>query len=827
MIKPQRAQKTQKERLVLQFLFRVREAVSVISIILMISSFPSVAQVTITGRVTDGSQNLAGATVRMLTLDSALATGVASDSVGEFVLQHVLPGDYLVTVSMVGFTTSKSNSITITNSDIRLPDVVLEEDATALGEVVIKGERQYLSQKLDRMVIDLQSSITATGNTILEVLAKSPGVVVNKQSNSISMNGRSGVQIMINEKLMQVSSDVAIQMLEGMSASNIEKIELITAPPSKYDANGNAGIIHIVTKRNEDYGTNASFGLTLGARWAETVGGNFTFNKRSRRAAYFFDYAIMRNHNLHILQISRQLPMQDFLHPVNVYGHRENVTTQQNLNMNGEWRLTEATTLNLGITGYSRDWRMRARNNDTEHVAPDSAVTTHMRISQSNIWQSVTGTASIQTKINSKNEITAGIDYLYYENNNPSQYDNILQYEAHTNLDTSKVDLKKNTPIHFLIAKIDYKHTSTPHLSFEGGMKVVKSTLDNDVVVNRRINDTWRLDSLFTSYSTLNENIVAGYLSINWQNPENNWQLNGGLRYEYTRSFIKIKGECQEVTERKYGYLFPTLFFKKDIAEEQDIQFSYARRITRPTYNDIASYASFWSPNTFTAANISLRPAVSDAIRVGYHIRRWFVSLQYAQIRNEITSLQPEVRVPSNALIYRSQNLKDLRTVGLSNSFSTQPATWWEIQGSLTAQYQMARSSHLQYNNQFHLYSLNVNVINILKLPRNYSLEISGMYQSRSRSGITTFLPFGSLNVGVQKSLGTKGVIRIAVDDLLYTNNWRIKTYAPENNLDVYFDYDWHNQFVRVTYSCNLGNTKLKAVRLKSASEEERKRITN
>lgn len=80
---------------------------------------------------------------------------------------------------------------------------------------------------------------------------------------------------------------------------------------------------------------------------------------------------------------------------------------------------------------------------------------------------------------------------------------------------------------------------------------------------------------------------------------------------------------------------------------------------------------------------------------------------------------------------------------------------------------------------------------------------------------------------GVQKSVGTKGVIRIAVDDLLYTNNWRIKTYAPENSLDVYFDYDWHNQFVRVTHSCSLGNTKLKAVKLKSASEEERKRIGN
>jgi hypothetical protein len=101
------------------------------------------------------------------------------------------------------------------------------------------------------------------------------------------------------------------------------------------------------------------------------------------------------------------------------------------------------------------------------------------------------------------------------------------------------------------------------------------------------------------------------------------------------------------------------------------------------------------------------------------------------------------------------------------------------------------------------------------------------MYQSRSLSGISQFLPIGSLNAGLQKSFGKKGILRLSMDDILSTNNWKIKTKSPENNLDSYFGYNWHNQFIRLTYTRSFGNTKLRSVKLKSGSEEERRRVAN
>src|SRR5205814_5868731 len=161
-------------------------------------------------------------------------------------------------------------------------------------------------------------------------------------------------------------------MLEGMSASNVEKIELITARPAKYDAEGNAGIIHIVMKGNADFGTNGSVGLTFGYRWAETLGGNFTINHRSKKFSYFLDYSLLRNHNQHILNFGKQSLDNGFVQIVTDNSHRENITTQQNLNAGLEWKLNPNTTLNLSVTGYRRNWSLTAVNYDYNNVSPDS-----------------------------------------------------------------------------------------------------------------------------------------------------------------------------------------------------------------------------------------------------------------------------------------------------------------------------------------------------------------------------------------------------------------------------------------------------------------------
>lgn len=347
--------------------------------------------------------------------------------------------------------------------------------------------------------------------------------------------------------------------------------------------------------------------------------------------------------------------------------------------------------------------------------------------------------------------------------------------------------------------------------------------MNNNVLVQRLENNVWITDPAFTSYSNLNEQVSAAYISEKWQ-AGNAWFIHGGLRYEYTHTSIGTPTQ-KNLINRKYGHLFPGLSLKKDLDKNKDLQLSYARRITRPTYNDIAPFVFFWGPNTFSSGNTSLLPAISDAFKAGYHANRWIISLQFSHSKNEINSLQPEIDSQSN-LIYQSQNLKYLNTTGLTNSWSFNIVSWWEVQVNLTAQYQAVQTLNLKNNISLHTYGMNMGVTNSLRLPKDFSIEISGSYQSKALTGISEYLPAGSFNAGIQKKI-RKGTLRLSMDDILYTNNWRIKTIVPENNLDARFYYDFHNQFVRLTFTRSFGNNKLQSVKLKSTSEEERARVTN
>jgi hypothetical protein len=192
--------------------------------------------------------------------------------------------------------------------------------------------------------------------------------------------------------------------------------------------------------------------------------------------------------------------------------------------------------------------------------------------------------------------------------------------------------------------------------------------------------------------------------------------------------------------------------------------------------------------------------------------------------RNEIAPLQPEQDGQSN-LIYRSQNLKLLNTIGLTNSYSAVVHSWWDLQAGITIQYQAARATHLTVHREARLFGYNVALNNRIKFPKDFSIEVSALYQSRTISGISMWLPIASLNAGVRKKFGKKGTLQLSMDDILYKTNWRIKTASSDNSLSNDFSYDWHNQFIRLTYSRSLGNLKLSPAKHRAGAEEERSRV--
>jgi hypothetical protein len=774
------------------------------------------AQFFVQGQVSDGVEFLPGVNVTLFR-DSAVVSLAQTDSLGQYRLADVSSGSYRLSCSFMGY--DPFVTVLVVKGDepgIHVSEILMHEATLELSAVEITADRLAVEQLIDRMVIRPGESVTAAGNNVVEVLQKSPGVMVNRQTGVISINGRAGVRVMINNKAMQLSGDVVLQMLEGVNAAQVERIEIIASPPASYDAEGAGGIIQIFMREDSTHGTSGSLALTLGARWAPMGGLTFNVTHRTKKSAWFLDYSGTVNHNKHIMTMRRELIVAE--KPITMMDHspRENVTTQQNLNVGAEWRIGKNTELDMSFAGFRRDWELDAVASNTTVFNTDSVRETAMHATESNVWQSAMGSLALQQRLNASHRIDVTLDYLFYHNNNPSQY--------HGNIpEADEIALTKKTPIHVVVATTQYTHTDPNAVfSWDAGLKAVFSVLDNGVSVQRRYNGDWQTDALLTTWATQRERILAAYISTVWR-PGANWDISTGLRYEHTRTDIEMSADPRSV-QRRYGYWFPQLSIRKQLASGSEYFLGYSRRITRPTYNDIAPYVFFWGPDSFSSGNTTLWPALSSQVTTGLRYQEWTCTLAYSHTGNSIAMMQPEI-LSGSTLVFRSQNLEALNTLSITTSYATQVYSWWDFRGDVTLQRQSGTTAHLPVNFQRQMWGVNLNAGTVLKLPAKVAFEVSGMYQSRSLSGASEFLPYGSLNAGISRQLGAKGVLKLAVDDILYTNMWRIRTLSPENNLDVDFNYDWHNRFVRLTYTWTPGNDKVRPNRTKYGSEEERQRV--
>src|SRR6266498_549151 len=262
-------------------------------------SFQTVyAQSKIHGSVIDlNGKPIPSANVLLLnSADSSLVKGTVTNNAGIYYFDKIAIGKYFIASTYTGLEqhyTSLLHIIT-THDDIEAGTLKLLQNNAVLTNVTVFAKKPLYEQKIDRLVINVENSITSAGNTALEVLERSPGVVVDHQNNSISMNGKDGVVLMINGKINYMPISAVVQLLSGMSAGNIEKIELITTPPANFDAAGNAGYINILLKADNNYGTNGSFSGSLGYGKGWVTEASFNFNHRKGKVNLYGDLSYSR-----------------------------------------------------------------------------------------------------------------------------------------------------------------------------------------------------------------------------------------------------------------------------------------------------------------------------------------------------------------------------------------------------------------------------------------------------------------------------------------------------------------------------------------------------
>ncbi|MCX2680185.1 TonB-dependent receptor [Galbibacter sp. EGI 63066] len=783
----------------------------------------AIGQQSISGRIID-TENvpLEYATVLLLkTADSTLTQGAITTEKGDYTFENVVNGTYYISASMVGYKTEHAKSFTVQGAPMEMIPIILPKGID-LDEVTVVGRKPLFEKEVDRTIVNVQSNVINKTSSVLDVLGRSPGVSVNKQNGGIRMGGKSGIQIMINGKINRMPLDAVVQMLDGMSANQVEKIELITTPPAKYEAEGNAGLINIVMTESPDMGTNGNAGATVGFNKGIILGANAGLTHRSKKLSIFANYTGSYDDNINDWNTYHRQTVDGYLQTTNSESLREPVIINHSFHGGLEYQLTGTTTLSTLISGAIRDWDMDANTHVESTKSQDSSIVTDMSLHEDNVLESFSGSLGIKEQLNDKSILGLIYDYLYFHRDNPSQYNNQVFVNGNSEEIDSKIDVSAVTPMNFHVLSLDYSSELNPKMTMETGIKATFAGFTNDVEVREsESGGEMTLNPEFTNAAILDENYQAAYISFNW-NPNTTWSLSSGLRYEHTDTEIHTP-EGESLVSRNYGNWFPTVFAKYQLSEANSLTFSYSRRITRPTFDDLAPFVFFIGPTSFSEGNQALRPGISDNIDLGFQHKNIWLTLKYSNTEDHIAILQLQDNATNESQVYQSENFEYMRSLGATISLPINIDNWWEIQNNVEYYHYRYLSQHLKNNSPRHVNSVILSSNHTFSLPEDYTISLSANYHQGEFWGTLHFEPYGQVDMGVSKTFSNGSTLTLTGSDLFATYKFKVNTQTTySENLML---YDWHARAIKLTFTLPFGNRKLKDVEIKSGAEEEKGRV--
>lgn len=755
--------------------------------------------------------------------DSSLVEGGITQVDGRYRFTGIPEGNYILMASMVGFKASYSPEFTL-NKDLEMETLVLIEEE--LDEVQIQGTKPLYQQKMDRMVINVENSIVSAGSSALEILERSPGVLVNRQDNSISIAGKEGVLVMINDKISYIPVSTLVQMLDGMSADNIISIELITTPPANLDAEGNAGYINIILKERTDVGFNGSYSLSAGYSNDFVTNNSVNLNYRKGKINLFGNYSISFNGTDQIVELSREYTENGDRVGSYTFSDRNPERTVYNMRTGLDYQLSDKTIMGILINGYSNRWTMEAQNENINfrNGEPESYI--DLLNNEINHWEHLGGNFNISHNFSEEKTLIFNLDYLYYYDDNPNDYlnsyfDKNQVFEADTLTRSTKL-----TPINTIVGAIDYSIKPNEDLKLETGLKFTSTNLENDVAVEYQIDNVWIPDPSLTNNSDLNEQIYAGYISAEYSfNEQTGAKV--GFRYEYTNTQLDTDTQGR-VVDRKYGELFPTIYLNHSFNDTLSMNLSYSRRISRPTFNDLAPFVILFDPNTFISGNASLQPSISNAVRYSINYKSAVLAFEYTNEESTIANFQERIDEETGRLIFEASNLDYTKTFGITLGFPWRIFSWWRMQNNFTYVSQKVRGFYYEDPIELSLGNFSFNISNSFNISENWSAELSGFYTSEGIFGTAKYDAFYRVDSGISKKFGENGgTLKFTVRDILDSFEFRGGTNIPEQDLQTRNLFDFSAPTFLLTYTRSFGNRKLKSSReRKTGAETERQRVS-
>ncbi len=743
------------------------------------------------------------ANVILFNLDSSMAAGTSTDDQGFFSLEADA-GSYFLQVKFLSYGTATVNGITKEEGKaLRLKRIVMEENAEMLDEVVIQADRSQMEFKLDKRVFNVGQDLGNAGSNAAEILANVPSVDVDIEGN-VSLRGSENVRILVNGKqsgLVGSGNADALRLLQG---NMIEKIEVITNPSSKYEAEGEVGILNIVLKKEKEKGFNGSFELVAG--YPSNYGGSFSINYRRKWVNVFASSGV--NY--------RSSPgfgtsYQRYTGPDTSYvfesdrNHQRGGLSSVNragadFFINDKNTLTTAVLYKFADAQNTATIEYRDKNNANEVTATTIRDEVENEVSE-DIEASIT-----HVKTFNKKDRKLTTDIRMTQNFDTELSDLVETYSA-TNLSpTFQKSSNTEDEINYLLQS-DYEHPVWKKGKIETGVRVSLREIENNYKVELSDDEVvFKTLDAFTDNLRYIENIYAAYALFGNEWKRFSYQF--GLRGEYSdiETDLQISGISNP---RNYFNLFPSGHFNYKLSENNSLQLSYSRRLSRPGFRELIPFFSYTDPRRFYGGNPDLDPEFTDSYEAGF--LRMFEKgsfLGSAYYRHTTNVVQRITLTDTTGLLRTFPvNLGTQEAYGIEMNLSYTINDWWRVNGNVNAYYANLQGSYEGVNYATTITTMTGNATSIINLPEEIDFQSSVRYRAPRNTPQGKSLSVTVLDLGFSKDVFKgNGTVVLSVKDLFQSG--RRRTIIDTETLFAESEFLWRARQFQLTFNYRINQKK-------------------
>jgi iron complex outermembrane receptor protein len=713
-------------------------------------------------------------------------------------------------------------------------DTASPASARQLKEITIRGARAPIQQSISGTVVNVQSSLLNKGSSVLDVLQRSPGVALDQHNNTISLNGRSGVSVMIDGKTMHMPEEELLSLLGGLSADNIERIELLTAPPSRYDASGSAGMINIVTKKNKRPGTTGSVSAYAGYGWYEKGGASANIDHRGAKTDWYAAYSWQHDRTYGGFNATGSSFNPALGGPSSFNFHDTNSWTNNNHNalLGIDRRLGHGWTAGASVS-YSNSAASSVTHNRGTYVAPgDSVLFFDGTIHGHSHWDNIVASITAEKDFGGGRKLALGVDWLDYNNNRPSdvlgtftnKHDQVIGI-ANDSLSAAANKGFSTTSIGVAVLRADYSMPLSKTWRLEAGGKTDRTRTHSASGIESLIDGNWVVSAASRNAIRMREDIAAAYTSLHGALGAS-ISLDLGLRYEYSDTWLNDAVTGDAVVRRRLGVLFPNLLLTKKAAESGQWQLSFARRITRPSYKSLSSFVSYNDPFSVFTGNPLLQPTIANLLKLGYSGKGYVAALVAGRDDKPVFegAVTPQ---PGSTLAYiRPENLAYQNNLGIELTLPVTVNNWWTMTYSFNGGWHRYKMGYLRQPFEKTWLGYQLNFQQSFRLPARFSAELSGWYRGHNYEGVNISRAVGEINLGFKKEIG-KGTWQFAVTDLFRMQNYKADIGgAGKDDFNTRVNLSWDAEtrkfpVLRLTYSRSFGGGSGAAAKAERAGEEK------